>query len=73
MFLREKETHKPGNTDSGWSTCVERNGGGSGGNCGSGPFEMEDGGDEIIGLPFAAITCKRPPYNTQTTTTMMIA
>lgn len=40
----------PGNTLSGWSTWVERSGGGSGGSCpnGSWSFEMEDVGGEII-------------------------
>jgi hypothetical protein len=53
---------KPGYTVNGCRTFVDLNGGGSGGNCGSGPFDMEDGGEIIEKFPFAAISCKRPAF-----------
>lgn len=50
-----KKTRQPGNTDNGCNgcnACVDLNGGGYGGNCGgSGPFEIEDGGEIIGGMP----------------------
>uniref|UniRef100_A0A1B0G2A0 Uncharacterized protein n=1 Tax=Glossina morsitans morsitans TaxID=37546 RepID=A0A1B0G2A0_GLOMM len=59
----------PGNTVIGCSTCVERNGGSSGGNCpnGSCSFDMEDdvGGEIIDKSPLVAISLLRPALRTQ--------